>query len=1125
MDAKEPPLPAGHPDYVEENVRLMSELVRTGLVEAIRLPEIIPRANDPAGIPLGKVLLEEGFLDREGAASLFAGLPSKLMWCPGCERPRPSARPLESPVCGECGGGLVLLELAGSEASLSAPAGRFELGPEIGVGGLGRVVLGKDRLLGREVAVKEMHGGRSTAEMNERFLREARVAGRLMHPNIVPVFEVGVREESADVGGAAEGHGDARRRPPAVRQVPYFVMGRIVGRDLGEILRDIEEGDAETIAAFPRPRLLRVFQEVCQAVAYAHDQGVIHRDLKPANVMVGNYGEVYVVDWGLAKVHREPGEPGPPAEKPHQEDQESVHPGDPSARLTLEGEVVGTPAYMPPEQAEGRIEAIDERSDIYSLGAILYEILTFRPPFEGGTAGEILSVVTRGGLTPPSKRFTAVLRDRGETNRAGGLARFGPVPELLEGTVLKAMAREKSRRYASVKELYEEVQRFLDGEKQREYNRQMAFSKVAAGRSIVEKMERVRAEANALEKEAEEAKRSLRSFSPWEQKAGFYALMDRVLDLRRQVVDLFTEAGATFQSALEFERGNPQARAALADLYWDQFLREEKAGDEDEMRRCKRLVWQYNDGQYDERLKGDGTLAVATKYFPCHCLTEGRMVTPEELGGREARGVSSVEKSGREDDNSTGDTERVTQCGVMGYHPLSGRALDGRESAEGLSDLEPGKPIRLNVHGPECKTEPLDGADVWLCRYEERNKILVPCKPAPPDSPDGASASAGQNQAGASADKSRQTDPPDPSGLAGGQARPSDVPPKDVLDRLYDPGSPYRPTEGLYLGKTPIPQFKIPMGSYLLILAYREDPAWARVRVPVFIGRNADESVDVTLYRESDIPDGFVQVAGGRFIYQGDRENAHSFPKSIEETDDVFMATFPVTVRQYQDFLDALVKRDPGEASRRVPRESETSGWYWPKTEEGTYRAPTAAWREEAPGPLENVARGLSQCPLDPEEAWPVLAVSWEDAMAYAAWFRGVAGFLASLPHEVMWERAARGADGRAYPFGKHFDSTFANTYGSHDGPHRPGVVDSFPVDESPFGVRGLCGNAIDWCVNGAENSRRRLLRGGGWPFHGVTGRCSYRRAHLASHVHDAFGFRLIVLPRTGRRMPASAGA
>ncbi|MHC4601134.1 MAG: serine/threonine-protein kinase, partial [Planctomycetota bacterium] len=317
---------------------------------------------------------------------------------------------------------------------IASTAVRFLLGEEIGKGGLGRVLGAIDRVLGRKVAVKEMIRGTDHPGMLQRFLREGEVAGRLLHPNIVPVFDVGVREGK---GG----------------KIPYFVMGRIEGRDLSEILHEGEAGDA----GFSRARLLGIFQDVCLAIAYAHDQGVVHRDLKPANVMVGNYGEVYVVDWGLAKVQ---GASEDILETEPLSEGSETESG--STALTEAGQVLGTPSYMAPEQARGTVEEIDERSDVYALGAILYEILTFHPPFEGPSKINIIAQVMKERPMPPSEKVSVIrtaasLAEGSDTiivprsgdeeilSRTFGAARGIPdtVPAELEEIVLKAMAREK----------------------------------------------------------------------------------------------------------------------------------------------------------------------------------------------------------------------------------------------------------------------------------------------------------------------------------------------------------------------------------------------------------------------------------------------------------------------------------------------------------------------------------------------------------------------------------------------------------------------------------------------------------------------------------------------------------
>ncbi|MHC5040219.1 MAG: serine/threonine-protein kinase, partial [Planctomycetota bacterium] len=597
--------------------------------------------------PLTQVLAEKGYLKPTAQQGLDVMVKAKLEEAGG-----DPARSLTSTTVGEDvrrsllslqideKARTVLLYMAPKPLEPSEPppsSDRYLLESEIGRGGLGRVVAARDRVLNREVAVKEIvTEAAGHAGLVQRFLREGEIAGRLTHPNVIPVHDIGVREEGGE-------------------SVPFFVMTRIVGRDLHEILQAVERsawedpspagevdsgrkasggrGDSEPgprakttrspREAFPRPRLLRIFQEVCLAMAYAHDHGVIHRDLKPANVMVGEYGEVYVVDWGLAKVKGQ-------AEAPRTIPTGPGHEGESDAGLTTEGEVLGTPAYMPPEQADGRMDAVDERSDIYSLGAILYEILTFRPPYEGGTAMQVLAQVVTRDVTPPTRRISERIQSahssarrqaarttlapeeedrRGDTapsSPPGGEADFlhlEPVPAELEEIVLRALSKAKAKRYATVRDLHDDVQRFLEGEKQREYNRRRALNKVEEGRILAERMETMRIRLKALEAEAEaEAKKTQRPW-PVERKRRAWALEKDVKDLRRDVVKTFGRAASTLQEALGFERKNPQARAALADLYWAQFLREEEKGDRNQMVYFEGLVRQYNDGQYDARLK------------------------------------------------------------------------------------------------------------------------------------------------------------------------------------------------------------------------------------------------------------------------------------------------------------------------------------------------------------------------------------------------------------------------------------------------------------------------------------------------------------------------------------------
>jgi serine/threonine-protein kinase len=269
-------------------------------------------------------------------------------------------------------------------------AGRYAIAGEIARGGIGIVLRGEDPALGREIALKVLrdeHAARPA--MLRRLVEEAQICGQLQHPGIPPVYELGV---------------DAGRRP-------YFTMKLIRGRTLAALLRERPApGD-------DRRRLLPVFEQVCQAVAYAHARGVIHRDLKPSNVMLGSFGEVQVVDWGLAKVLAS----AVGAEASCVDEEESGPDGgaDAPARTSAStpdakseaGSVLGTPAYMPPEQARGEVEDLDERSDVFALGAILCEILTGLPPYQGEPA-EMLRQAREGCLDEAFARLDASGADR-----------------------------------------------------------------------------------------------------------------------------------------------------------------------------------------------------------------------------------------------------------------------------------------------------------------------------------------------------------------------------------------------------------------------------------------------------------------------------------------------------------------------------------------------------------------------------------------------------------------------------------------------------------------------------------------------------------------------------------------
>jgi serine/threonine-protein kinase len=287
-------------------------------------------------------------------------------------------------------------------------------------GGLGRVWLAHDEALGRDVALKDLRPERANhPAVWDRFLKEARVTGQLEHPGIVPVYEL------------ATGAGSDQ---------PFYTMRFVRGQTLAEAIAGFHSRrTAGTAGPLELRELLNAFVSLCNAVGYAHSRHVLHRDLKPQNVVLGDYGEVILLDWGLAKVLAT--SEGNDSTIDHGENHSTVDRPD----QTQQGQILGTPAYMAPEQAVGASDRIGPRTDIYGLGATLYEILTGRPPFTGDESRAVLQAVAHDPPQPPHSLVSTT-------------------PRALDAICLKALAKQPIERYAAAKDLAEDVQRFLADE-------------------------------------------------------------------------------------------------------------------------------------------------------------------------------------------------------------------------------------------------------------------------------------------------------------------------------------------------------------------------------------------------------------------------------------------------------------------------------------------------------------------------------------------------------------------------------------------------------------------------------------------------------------------------------------
>ena len=362
-------------------------------------------------------------------------------WDPERGRAAVSDRPLYHPVT-EADAGPPLSTMRPSSWDLTLEPAlldtgfneRYVMRDLLGRGGMGEVRVCKDRHIGREVALKAIRPDHMTRpDVVRRFEREARVQGQLEHPAIVPVYDFGIAPDGA----------------------MYFTMKRLRGVTFHDVLWMLRNGEPQALATHTPRKLLASFTRACLAVAFAHSRGVLHRDLKPSNIMLGDFGEVYVLDWGLAKIRRAPdvsleGRIETPASSEHR---------------TIVGEVVGTPGYMAPEQALGEVDRLDARTDVYALGAILFEILTLEPLHKEDSAEDVMLSTLYGPEARPSVRTPG--RD---------------VSPELEAIIVKATATRQEDRFANARELCAAVEQFLDGDRNLEQRKQMASAHATAAR-------------------------------------------------------------------------------------------------------------------------------------------------------------------------------------------------------------------------------------------------------------------------------------------------------------------------------------------------------------------------------------------------------------------------------------------------------------------------------------------------------------------------------------------------------------------------------------------------------------------------------------------------------------------
>ncbi|MCA9537448.1 MAG: SUMF1/EgtB/PvdO family nonheme iron enzyme [Myxococcales bacterium] len=778
----------------------------------------------------------------------------------------------------------------------------------LGRGGMGEVRRVHDRDLDRCVALKVLSWDAAETSSEERFGLEASLTAGLQHPGIVPVYDRGLLPDGR----------------------PWYTMREVHGRTLAEVIAEVHGGEGwVSPGGWSLRRLVEALTRACEAVGYAHHEGVIHRDLKPQNIMVGEHGEVLVLDWGIARRADGPTAPLPP-----------MPVRSASALTTRVGQVLGTPAYMPPEQALGDPARVGRRSDVYALGATLYQILTGRPPFVG-LADDVLATVISESPQSPT-RWAAPSRR---------------LPDELVELCLRTLARDPAERPVDASAVAAELRDWLDGARRREH----AELLVEEARVLLPKAHLLQARADDLHAKAQAVLAALPPTAPVEQRYEAWAHQDEAdaLELEAALIEIRWEQ--KLRAALTQSPDLPAARSALADHHRELLVDAERNRDPRAAARNEALLRIHDDGRHAAFLTGDGALTLVT--------------------------------------------------------------------------------------------DP-PGAIVRVYRYRQQHRRLVPS---------------------------------------------------------YERS----------LGPTPLFEVRLSKGSYLLEII---SPGCAPVHYPVQIERGAHwdgvapgehAPTPIILPQRGALEPDEAYIPAGWFL-SGGPDAADGLPLRRIWTPPFITGVHPITVAEFIEFLDDLVAT--GHEARAL---------------ELAPRAPMGSGGTRPPdGDRDHAGRFLpgfddAGHPVHPR--WPVTRVNWHGAMAFAAWRSARRRHQYRLPDELEWEKAARGVDGRRYPFGDHIEAPWVCALESHEREPSLAVVDDHPVDVSPYGVRGMAGNARDWCIGrwtlegpptrdgqliiapaADDDPDFRAVRGGAWASH-------LRLCHVATRLADRpnqrfwmIGFRLV---------------
>ena len=427
------------------------------------------------------------------------------------------------------------------------PEKRYQIGKELGRGGLGVVAEAFDHNLGRKVARKTLLTNKEASKQELRmFIEEARLTGQLEHPNIMPVYEIGMLED----------------------EQLYYTMRLLPPNNLEQA---INEGKLSVL------QFVRLLQQVCMGLEYAHSRGVVHRDIKPANIILGQFGEVLILDWGTAKILEPQADLG----------NAPTHPG--HATQTIKG----TPAYMAPELI--KLGLVTPYIDQYALGVILYKILTGEMPVYSENIYTLMFQICSQEPIPPRER-----------------APERHIPEELEAICLKMLEKDPDERFASCREVHDRLEDFLEGTKEKERRRQAALDRMTEATEIAGRYHENRAMALWLKEDWEKAQKEVKPWEALDKKRKVWDKERAYHSCMQETISLFGEAIQKYDQALDHDPSNKEARRGLADLHWSRFLEAEQQHDELAQIYHRDLVKFYDDGHYERLLEGKGSLTIDT---------------------------------------------------------------------------------------------------------------------------------------------------------------------------------------------------------------------------------------------------------------------------------------------------------------------------------------------------------------------------------------------------------------------------------------------------------------------------------------------------------------------------------